>query len=607
MRKLIFFSVPIFVIGLFFYLYNYKEDSSVINQTALISLSEIDNSYVTVEMIERALDKSYYHEQSVPVFSSIGLSYPNPDPYKTYWMLRLCNAIDMPEKVECFSKVETISDMIIQGVHHDILYIRYQSGIQKILGNTMMTNIWINTLNEYFDNEDSLYYSQSKSDNINKKINTTLIVLDAIKDMGEVSTKKNEITEKAIQLFNDDTFFNLESVDNAVLFNGGSIVVLLKKLGYEEMDLEGKIPDRSEWLNNINRDATEFLTKDNINSFFFLRTLIDINDFFGKKTSISPDIVRAMNDQYRDFLLNEFQIFEPQFETIIAEVNNYFNISDHNQTNQDIIRYSIPNGLNKVGTTQLNFKDNYYGILLANLIGYEFHRDRLSKHYTEVYEQYFLEDSNIGDKNKLYKLYYMLLTSKELSIDVSNTKKIINSVNRYIVEYTEENGPDSLGVYSVCMKILEEINGDLTQEAKRKIQKLLYRLDEEGNVYKSNLVTQYQYLVDLISTENEKIINEKINSAIQDLKDKSGLYKKNVFSNQLDIATTYEIVLKKSTTNELTLEECEKILRSLRNIIKYDALTGVNLKEYFVDLETIYYSVMLCELLKDQSIMLTED
>lgn len=570
------------------------EDKSIFYQTSIDCNNTYDKSLFEDEKIKSYLYKTYYVNDTTPLFSSVGLLYPSPNSYLMYWVLNIQNILQYPTDKDLASIAKFID--IKNENMPEIMKIHQLSGIYSIV------DLQIDNFSEFeklimnnYDKKSGLFFENNINDNLNVKLNTTKKVLEIYNINDSKITQYTEIKNQVINLYNNDNYFKTTDADSNGI--GNLIIQLLFELGVNYEEYKYELKDRYDWLEYWNNRILEQPKIEDINYIYNLKELNYVNKFFNNELIVNRELLNEIFKHYNNFEKTcGIQLFGALDAQILsnfidlcnslsyeypykAELNNY--ITDCQKS-----------GFNKIGRVNFNIEDNYYGIVLANRFNFEYNIEPMRNHLEKLYT-YIIENSTIKDSSKLKNMYYLILSLNELNIELNHSEVVSNSIKLYLNQlknkeeyYTIESIKD----YYIGLSLLNVLNENIDDNLKKEIENFIRYFDEDGLIYSNIVATNIYYISKY--TENEDLINRVsaniTNNCLRNLYINGG-YDSSKKDSKLnpELDSTLEAIKFKKDINILSNEEKEEI----KNFLHTYSSENINLKD-------IYNSVLISEFYK---------
>lgn len=573
----------------------YKDNLSImpVSKTNII----IDSDILDKDILYKQIAKTYYFNQEPPQFSDIGFTSSYPNLYNMYWTLKM--AVNLNYDLSSVESDRYEEFIFCDETFHELTRIEYQIGICGILHipiDESKINYFRDRLLSYYDQE-SLFFFHDTEDTIETKLGATRNIIDLYRNLDIPLDYKEEILYKVLSLYNDDSFFDISNgLENSML-RAGIICQILNRFDLSVDKLDTDSTKRVLWLKQMN----EYFSDDQNHGIIFYKILSETNQFFGNQLHLKPENLKEVKEK--------ILIIEPQLLTYTIEMYNYYNY-DFEYT-KDVIYYiddAINSEFNKFGTVSENLEDNYYGICLANIFGYNYDQNRMKNYLKQKYEQTFLENSCINDYKKLRELYYLMSSLKEYNINIQkgllNRLVIefldkINSNNVYndLSDVDDEKKYELISTYNLCLKMFDLINESCPVEHQNRIISFLKEIDQDKKIYNIMYMWVFIETVNMLETEELGCVKESIESEINKLSVNGGYkYLQGGVSGRPSIPETYIAVQFKKHNGGLELEKAKEIKKYLKNYYTFDPKPGLRRMPDAGSLwiEELYYTLLLC-------------
>lgn len=556
--------------------------------------------------INHVLQKCRYDSTNTVCFSSVPL-FSESSLYQMHWVLSIMTNIGIKPNTNNFINIMNSHNSYLT-TENSLNDLNLIVSIYSMLHIDMVDKSAIlDKLSNHYDSDTHLYFWKNIGETITDKISATYIAFDTYNKLNIIEKSRDLTISSLINLFNDDSFFTEDNANDTILNNGGCIIndLLISNIDINNINLDRNVVNkRLKWVKFwISRNDTSI--SDDFLSIFVLNQLSIICEFFNIDFKIpdkSFDQYFATHEKLSEISngSNENYYIDPQFLNILitlcdknkypfpllSDVDEY--IKDQNSTN-----------FVKNSNISPDIIDNYYGLLIANNIGFEYNTDGIAKLLNSFYNS-FEENSNISDHTNFTDFYYLILSLQEQKISISSNK---SSISDSIIRYIKSLNYDNLSLIVSNINDIEmalEINNILGLDINNEISIVTHEFLDK--VYQGDEIYSRIYSVFICDINNltdghpyDKY-NNKILSSLCNLKANGGYRNKSVL-NEADISSTLLAVKTKDRLGDL--ESADKIeigsfltsLKSEKSILRLSVSSGsgASLKEIAELLEISAY------------------
>lgn len=567
---------------------------------------KIDSELFANENLKVVLDKSYYNYQYPKIFSSVGLVHPYPNQYLYYWTSRLINKLNYEEKYinELRNNFKYLSYSENNLPEYLKLYYEVEPSIEY--GDKVISDHFPKILKQ-FDIENGLFFENSSKDELYEKLSVTLMYIDFFKyfNKDQIYLKKI-VSDELISLYNDNTNFQFseENIDS----NSSILIVKgLSQLGYTKADFMNRDDWYVKWKSEMIKRIVDSPNSDEVQVFniFRLKLLYEVSEFFLDKNGLPVEVNIIADNLLSDIQNNSKSLMssDPQLLAALQDVQVASTNGEKidNTAVKMFIKDTIESGFNKFGVTEVNLQDNYFGIAIANKIGFSYDKDEMSKLIRDLFIMNFVEDTSINDHTKLLTIYYLLMSCEELDLNIENPEIIIKSISNYLTKESKRSDFKITITSDVLMsiEIANLLKTELPDEVKKDIKKIIGVINSQHNViYQTDKSFELYYMIEYI--DNKTLLNEyktKINKTLEDLKYLDG-YKSSTKPQNIDSYYASSAAWRlKYNIGEITPDEIDEAKLYNYKMFMKDEYLGIKLSDGGgVDLEKIYKGMNLSEI-----------
>ncbi|WP_217591916.1 hypothetical protein [Cohnella sp. GbtcB17] len=528
--------------------------------------------------------KSYHFNQDDNVFASVGIFNKESNLYQLYWDLELMKLLGKEEEYKAqVNSVVNIDNSKITSVY-DLLY---ALNIFKRLNISTNLNENRKKVEKYFDPTTNLFFV-NKDDDIHRKLSITLLAINTNKELIRYFPNYSEMVSNYMSLFNNDQLF-FSRYEGSSLDEGVALCRILLNLGFKNDNLIGKTKNRDKWLEKVN---SELLTRVNSKSYdldllFSIKAVNEVNVFFGRKLEIPEDALVELYKKTNNILGYE----DPQIIFTNIELNLKFTGSIiPNNAVISFLENEIRSGFNQTGTIKTDYLDNYYGLYIANVVGFDFDKENMKEWVDRALKDLIIDNSKIENYKKIKEVYVLLLTKKELDdLNYTDSEKILKPISAYIknLEYNPEEGPAALEVAFTVSEIYDLYNKKIPNELKLVIKKVFNSFIRDGNVYLTMYTYELYEIAKLLGVETS--IKEATKNTLTNLFLEGG-FKKDIKTQSPDVESTFKAL----AIIKFNKWEDEFNIKLIKSKLADDAKNTANLK---YNLEDNYYMLKIGSLL----------
>ncbi len=408
----------------------------------------VENNMPIVET-KKALNTCYSENETTSHYSSIGL-FRDPSLYDFYWSFKILEKTGHIEEFKDELKKLTIS------IEESIIY---ENERMEVISNIVELQVKLGldikrkdeivaVLNHRFLKKEKLFFDGNKKESLKEKIYVTKYAMSIIKYLNLETDYDVEGIYKVISNeYLKESNFNNEF--NEVIFSTGSAIInfmYLHKINLDHFNAEVN-SRRMEWLKNLNANYLK-----NVNSFYDfisvmkLINLLEMNRYFENKFIIENQLIEKYLDS-QNFLggygpyMSNIDPSSTYDMILLCSLNksDYTNI----QSLVKFIEKQINSEFRITGDSPVSIPDNYYGLLLANTVDFEYNSEKAREFIKLNYLSYIEEDVITFDNfEKMQDIYYILLSCKEMKIDIEDKdkEKLLRGVRSFLnkQEYDED-------------------------------------------------------------------------------------------------------------------------------------------------------------------------
>lgn len=259
------------------------------------------------------------------------------------------------------------------------------------------------------DNDNSLLYENSVSDDMESKVSFTVEVLNMLNISG---ISIDDMTyKKGIQNYYDAARF-LSPSDGDTLFNSGGLALYAMNSVNNSLDIKKHV----EWYKEWKKEYNDFEIQNAEDLLYFVCVYYQIDKLFcGSEIAI---------ERVRQYI-NDINLIDYVEEVGSAQLI-YSCLSDFiiqlSAENQNILTSYCQNRLDFYieKLTSYSFQNGFYGLLLANSVGFCYNMDKLERTYTNLYLE-LLESCKEGEDINTEQIindtyYYSMILSQVYTI-----------------------------------------------------------------------------------------------------------------------------------------------------------------------------------------------
>lgn len=559
--------------------------------------------------LNKVLDKCYYFNGNSVQFTSVGLIYPNPQIYQMYWVLQIANGINL----KLNNNINVIKSLKHINFERDrlpeLIKVHQITEIYKCLDYAEYdNNKYINALLKHYDVDSKMYYIYTPEDSINEKLSATGLAIKTFNNINKSITNLNDIKKNLIEMYNNDYYFDGGDILSNINI-GGNIIRTLSNYEGSYSSLEGCIKDRKHIVKDWNRNIFNYISVEDPLSIFTIKNLIEINEFFGTNFIIPKKYLDIILKEYNKFEKtcgsDAFGFLDPQFLTYYLyvlksqgleypfkfELNKYINDA-------------INSNFCKNGIVEINIEDNFYGIALANILGYSYDKNKMTQVLDSLFMGVVGENPNITDNEHLKSIYYLLLSYKELGINYNDNKqwlkdcilKYLNGLN-YNNQIQKDNMLDNFYFGIETLRLV-----DAKENYNKKVGENIMMSLNNFDIYKENnsSISKVYYLAKYIgSKEIIREVSQELGNSINNCSRYN--YNQQIKEDYVPPEEEYIFYLFKikNECNKITKDEKEILKKYLNDDIESNNLLGVQTNFNATTLKSIYYDVLIDKLLHE--------
>lgn len=446
---LIFFSVIITIII----------SIGFLNEKSKKKIFEYENIYIEREQnnmpimeTKKALNACYAENETAGIFSSIGL-FRDTNLYDLYWSIKILEETGNINKFKDKLKELVIScesSIIYENERMETILNIIE--LQAVLGlEIKRKNEVIEVLTSRFSENEKLFYDRNTNASLTNKIYVTKYAMLIIKYL---NLEKNYDIEGIYKVISNEYLkeSNFSNEFNEAIFNTGSAVIdfmYVHKINLHKFNSEVNYR-RVQWLKSLNNNYLESVNKSyDFVSVMKLINLLKMNRYFKNEFIIEDELIESYLDSQ-----NFIGGYGPYYSNIdpsstydmilLCSLNN----SEYKNT-KSLIKF-IEKQINAkfciIGDLPVSIGDNYYGLSIANAVGFEYSKEKVAEFIRLYYLSYIEDNYTMDDFEKMQDIYYILLSCKEMDINIADNdkEKLVRSVKSFL--NTQEYNED---VYSV--------------------------------------------------------------------------------------------------------------------------------------------------------------
>lgn len=573
-----------------------SESRKTINQKNFFNLIEKNKS-------KRLLNNDYFKGVSYDMFFSTNMQDTSIDLSFFYWTMKLINIVKADPlwneklKADVYPRLKAAIGTSNLDKLRMMTYINEKLGIEYNKIDIVKQAI----LN--YDTISGLFFLKDKNEEISNKLSATNSVVELLASMNIEIPNKSDLVDKLITYYKDDNLFKKTYESESLLNNGGLVVQMLYDLGLSENEIKIQhldLVNRIEWVQDWNHQITKGMNNDWL-MIIALHTMYKIDSFYDISFDIDKDVIVKSFKQNTNFYQNGNKdtnfVKQPLIMYLMLEILQKNKIPYENMESlQDYLQDQIVTGFTKTSEPKDDLQENFYGLSLANSLGFEFNHEKVLVLLNKSYNSFLVESPNINNKNKLSSTYYLLESYLILNQTITNKKRITTAVNDFIYNLDLNNEDNIIGNASslyYAIEILKICSGDVSKENKNKLRTFITFVNKSFNKEK-NIDYNIVKLLDVISyikyknTEFEK----NISSLIVNLKLSNAYKPKLGDGGFISLIATSEIISYLRTSGKLDIKEKERVLQYLKS----ETNTNINSKSQD-NLRTLYETFRLQSLL----------
>lgn len=479
---------------------------------------------------------------------------------------------------------------------HEIISSYYITSIFKSINKHDYNKMnYYKILLKYYDKSTGLFFQDSNSDNLKKKLEMTNYTLKTLENLEiKLDDKKLGLLKKhLINLFNDSSFLSIDSIDTDTIIYNYLIIDSLYILDYN-LNLS---PDLNTWLNSVNNYTVNVFNIDALDSIKLLNMSRDLNNIFMHEFNIPNNILNSISSIYSFQDISGFNLLgyvDSQIlnNSLLLFKNNNKSFPFINELN-DYLSDQITSMFNKTGHIELNIEDNYYGVKLANITKYPYDKNKVLNKLSSDINKFSNKDIVVS-LDDLENLYYLLLTLKELDMNTKNFKHIrpqlISSLNQ--IDYYNSNlDSNSLNDIYYGLNTIVLLDGEISDNIKDNCKNYINILLENNDIYSNVICLKLYYISSLLDIDFSNNVADKINKNINRLKNSSG-YMQSISNESPQLLATAEIVLFKTLTKTLSNDDVNTVNSFLLNNVT-ETKYGYISKLEKLNLKSLYYTTII--------------
>lgn len=527
--------------------YNMKEKNSFIEGNMI----EGSFSEKECENINNLLTEKVYEDGEYYGFND---NKENVDLYIANAFVKIAVTLQDHDMIHLLrSKLQFLSHLNTDSM--SILNLIYYVNICEALSIQYKSEKIYSDLEKYFDNNDRLFYLNSKNDSINIKITITALCCDSIKD--HELYNKFDLKEGVITAYNNYIF---ETTGTSSLYNsGGDILYCLDIIGeIEKADLQ-----KHKYWFEYWKDQYELMFSEDVESLLQYSEFYKIAKIFDKNYS-KEKIKKSYDDMNDKYLSEDMDYF--MLINSIENLDEYDNSVFNSALLENVENY-IRQG--KLFEAKIDLQSTLYGILLADKSGFQYNKEKLQNYISQNYQ--FVEESRepLEITNCLY--YTIILDQIANHFNVYyNSDLIQEKVDLVLkkIDYGSENGEESIQETRKILEIIMDLqihNVDvhITEKQRKKIRKGLESCWNREELRNSFLITDMYIISDIL---NLNIVKTDDFIQVHDLLSTNGGNKRKTDESvAADLFTTYKFEVCLERMNDYTrLDRKKQFAESLK-------------------------------------------
>ncbi len=389
---------------------------------------------------KKELNACYAENETAGIFSSIGL-FRGPSLYDLYWSVKIleetANIDKFADELRAFI-TSCEASLIYENERMEVISNIVE--LQVLLGlDIQRKNDIIEVLNNRFLVKENLFCDGNKNESLKDKIYLTKYAVLIIKYLNLEKDYDLEGIYKAIanEYLEESNFSN---ASKEVFFDTEVAIIdfmYLHKINLDEFNSEVNAR-RIEWLKRLNDNYLENVNKSyDFISAMKLINLLKMNKYFENEFSVEDALIESYLDSQ-----NFIGGYGPYYSNIdpsstydmimLCSLNN----SDYKNTQSliEFIEKQIKAEFRITGDLPIFMGDNYYGLSLANAVGFEYNKEKASEFIKLNYLSYLEDDYTIDSFEKLQDIYYILLSCQEMEIDIDDhdKEKLVRSTASFL-------------------------------------------------------------------------------------------------------------------------------------------------------------------------------
>lgn len=557
-------------------------------------LTNINTDSLNNNDVTKLLTTSYYENEYTALFNSSTLNN-NISIYHLGWTAEILKLNDGKyNQLYCETLSNNIPNIDINKLNLDDL-LHYSYGVN--LCNIDQKEKISNKLFTFYNSDEKLFFYTDKNDQDFYKIRATYLALNIINILNIQNNYNDDIYNSLMNYYKEITF-NSETA--SFLNDGGYLILSLKSVRNHPMNFDTNVTD---WLKNVTSKYFDNNKQYKMVEIMNIYYLVILNKNFNN------DITITLNEYLNEFFEKNKNIYDLVFQTdsfnsdpqyiykllFICQQINYQIKSDIFDKLNNYIQDNIYSNFSKSNLINLNFEDTFYGTILANKYNFVFDKTKI-KNSLINYKSSLLLKTDLPE-TEIKNLYYLLLISKELKINLLNDDEkeillngVFNIIKNIDLNVIDINDIDNLN-FSIESAAL--LDGYLDKNQISQINTKLNILLKDAEVNQSIFIldiTLMQYYLKL----SDKIPSAKINDLLN-LLYKQGQYVPINADNTEeieDIKYTYKVFVTSQYDKNLDInyKDLNNYLESLKDS-KY--VVKPNKNSNYTNLQTIYYYLIL--------------
>ncbi len=477
---LIFFLVFIITIVIIIGFTNDKSEKKTFEYKSIDI--ELEQSNIPIMEVKKSLNMCYAENEVAGIFSSIGL-FRESSLYDFYWSFKILEETGNIEKFE--EELRKLTVLIEASIIYENERMEVISDIvelQAILGLDIKRKAEIvEVLNNRFLEKEKLFYDANKNESLKDKIYVTKYAVSIIKYLNLEKDYDIEGIYKVIgNEYLKESYYGDEF--NEVIFNTGSAIIdfmYVHKIKLDNFNSEVN-SRRIEWLKSLNDNYLESVNQSyDFISVMKLINLLKMNRYFENEFIIEDKLIEKYLDSQ-----NFIGGYGPYYSNIDPS-STYdmialcsLNKSDYKNTQSlvEFIEKQINSEFRITGDLPVSMGDNYYGLSLANAVGFEYSKEKVRKFIELNYLSYIEDDYIFDDFEKMQDIYYILLSCKEMKIDIDDDdkEKLVRSIKSFLnTQMYNEDMSSVLKTFRMGLELSMLCDENLSNEYSDNIEEII--------------------------------------------------------------------------------------------------------------------------------------